>query len=524
MEEQLITINKALSQLDTRCREISDQRAAIEANIHDNFRRLQEILDLRKTELVSKLHKITQRKLKGLAAQRDQIEISQVQLSSCLEFIKESLKAGNHGKVLKMKKTIVKQVEDLTTTFQLDVPNTEADMTFSASADSTTLCQSYGQVSTLCSPNPSLCYINIKDIEVAEVGEKCTTVLHTINFKRMQSQEQIMSPECELVSELTSTRVRGGIERTGQNQYKITYQPTMKGRHQLHVKIEGQHIRGSPFSVAIKLPIEKLGTPILTLGRLVSPHGIAVNQRGEMVVTEKDGHCISTFSPSGKKLQSFGVHGSGHGQLNGPDGVAAGEEGTLLVTDCYNHRIQKFTSEGQFLAGVGMKGSGPLQFCYPHGIVFNPNKSKVYIVDANDRVQVLNSDLTFSFIFGEKGSGKGQFNTPWGVACDSTGKVYVSDRNHRIQVFTAEGKFVRMFGMCDVNFPAGIAIDASGLVYVSEGGSHRISLFTTEGHFITSFGMFGEGLGEFNDPYGLMVDSSGVVYVCDCYNDRVQMF
>ena len=60
----------------------------------------------------------------------------------------------------------------------------------------------------------------------------------------------------------------------------------MKGQHQFHMKVEGQHIRGSPFSVAVKLPVEKLGHPILTIDRVKGPYGVAVNQRGEVVVTE----------------------------------------------------------------------------------------------------------------------------------------------------------------------------------------------------------------------------------------------
>ena len=63
MKKQLTTINKALAQLDTRCGEISDQQAAVEADIH---RKIHSILDARKTELISQLHQITQRKLKGL--------------------------------------------------------------------------------------------------------------------------------------------------------------------------------------------------------------------------------------------------------------------------------------------------------------------------------------------------------------------------------------------------------------------------------------------------------------------------
>ena len=59
MEKQVTTITKALAQLDSRCAEISDQRAAVEADVHTAFRKLQRILDTRKTELIGQLHHIT---------------------------------------------------------------------------------------------------------------------------------------------------------------------------------------------------------------------------------------------------------------------------------------------------------------------------------------------------------------------------------------------------------------------------------------------------------------------------------
>ena len=65
MEKQVIIIKKALAELNAHCGEISDQRAAIENNIHVTFRRLQEILTVRETELIDQLHQITQGKLKG---------------------------------------------------------------------------------------------------------------------------------------------------------------------------------------------------------------------------------------------------------------------------------------------------------------------------------------------------------------------------------------------------------------------------------------------------------------------------
>ena len=528
MEKQVTTIKKALALIE-QCRgEISDQQVAIEDNIHVTFRRLREVLTVRETELIGHLHNTTQGKLKGLAAKSDQIETTLAKLDTCLYFMRESIKAGNESDVLMMKTNTVHQVKELTTPFQPDTlkPSTEADLVFSALADLTAMCQSYGQVFASGSPDPSKCHTTGKGFEVAVVGEKSTAILHAVSYEGKPCEEPIKSLECELASEITGTQASCSVERRGQSQYKISYQPTIKGRHQLHIKVEGQHVRGSPSSVAVKSPVEKLGIPILTLGGVRGPWGVAINQRGEVVVTECDGHCVSMFSPSGEKLGSFGISGSGQGQFDKPSGVKVDGEGNILVADYGNHHIQKFTTEGQFLAAVGTWGSG-----YTSDIAFNTSNNKVYVMDhLNHRVQVLNSDFTISSTFGKQGSGKGQFSCPYGIACDSTGKVYVVDSdNHRIQVFTAEGKFLRMFGRHgqgrgQLNYPNCVTVDTSGMVYVSETGNHRVSVFTSKGQFVTSFGRKGEGPGEFKFPGGLAVDNSGVVYVCDHDNNRVQIF
>ena len=516
MEKQVTIIKKALAQLDARCGEISDQRAATAGNIHVTFRRLREVLDVRETELIGQLDRATQEKLKGLAAQRDQIETTLAQLCSCLHFMRESLRPGNEEDVLMMKSNTVNQVDELTTPFQPDTleSNTKADMIFSALADLTASCENYGQVFSPGSPDPSKCHITGNGPDLKLSLEMSTAILQVINFEGEPCKVPIKVLECELVSEITGTRASCSMERRGQSQYEICHQPTIKGRHQLHIKVEGQHIRGSPFSVAVKMPVDKLGTPILTIDRLEFPRGVAVNQRGEVVVTEEDGHFVSVFSPNGEKIRSFGTKGLGHGQFRCPRGVAVDSEENILVADCYNHRIQKFTAEGKFLAAVGTEGSGRLQFKCPFCIVYNTNSNKVYIADTeNNRIQVLNSDLTFSESFGKGGSGKGQFNSPTGIACDSTGKVYVADTNmKRIQVFTPEGNFLRMFDtwMCGQRWPPYfIAIDTSDMIYLSIYANEHICLFTSEGQFVTSFG---RGL---KNPRGLAVDNSGVLYVCD---------
>ena len=278
----------------------------------------------------------------------------------------------------------------------------------------------------------------------------------------------------------------------------------------------------------MKMPVEKLGTPIHTIGGVKEPMGVAINQKGEVIVIEGKG--VSVFSPSGEKLLSFGTHGSGQGQFLLSWGLTVDGEGCIYVTDI-DHHIQKFTNKGRFLSAVGTKSIAYLQFNNPLFITFNSVNGKLYVADTcNSCVQVLNSDLTFSSTFGSYGSGKGQFNHPYGIACDATGNVYVADfDNYRIQVFTAEGRFLRVFssfgfGRGGLDCPCGLAVDSNGFVYVSEHFKRRVSVFTSEGRFVKSFGEHGNGPRQFACPRGLAVDSYGVLYVCDSNNNRVQIF
>ena len=532
VEKQLTTINRSLAVLDKRCGEISDQRATIEADIHHTTQRLHEVIDVRKTELIRQLHQVTQEKLKALATQRDELETIQVQLKSCLEFVRESLKTSSQGEVMKMKTTIIKQVKGLTAPLQPEVlkPKAEADVKFIILSDITAMCRNYGQIDVPGRPDPSQCHATGKGLDVAVVGEKSTAIVQASDFKGEPCEKQVALLQCELISELTSAVVRGDVRRRGESQYEISYQPTIKGRHQLHIKVGDQHVRRSPFTVAVKSPLEKLGHRVLTIDGVDRPRGVAINKKGEVMITESGGHCVSIFTLNGRKLRTFGMQGSAHGQFNEPRGIAVDGEENVLVVDRSNHRIQKFTANGQFLTAVGTRGDGPLQFKHPSGIAWNTYNNKVYVAELyNHRIQVLNSDLTFSSTFGKEGSGKGQFDSPHGVSCDYSGKVYVADsENNRIQVFTAEGKFVRMFGKHghgrgELNYPTSTAI-ANFVVYVCVNFSHRISVFTLEGRLVTSFGGEGEGPGNFNYPYGLAVDNSGVVYVCDSGNNRIQLF
>ena len=528
VEKQLGVVSKALEQFDLRSQELDELEVALETNISQQIQQLRELLEARKAELVGQMKQHIQIRRKNLAAQKDEVETVHTQLVSCLSFVRESLRTGSQGEVMKMKKAVVKQIKEMTDNFKPDLlpPCELANVKFIPSPELIQACQQFGEV-YLQKVFAQKCHVTGKGLEVAEPGEKTTAVLHVVDQKGKAYNKPVETLTCELVSNNTDTKVDCSVKKVEANQYKITYQATRRGRHQLHIKVEGEHIKESPFPITV---IKKLAIPIKIIGGVSWPWGVAVNQRGGVIVAEVK-HCVSIFTPTGEKLRSFGSKGSGHGKFNGPRGVAVDDNGNILVVDQDNHRIQKFTPNGTFITTVGKKGNNLLEFNRPIGIAIHPLNKRVYIADCNNhRLQILNPDLTFSSSFGSLGSGNGQLSFPWDVAFDSTGNVHVADtQNNRVQVFTAEGEILRKFGKKgsgngDLNIPTSISIDSDNVVYVAEVWNHRVSLFTCEGKFLTSFGTHGSGPGQFRGPRGITVDKNGVVYVSDTGNNRLQLF
>ena len=533
IEKQVSIVNKALEELGQQSTKVDDQRGRTKTEIAQLFQQIFEVLQARKADLDSQVDQLANQKLKNLAAQKNEVETVQTQLASCLSFVRESLRTGSKGEVMKMKKTVVKQIKEMTDNFKPDMlpPCERANVRFIASPELLKACEQFGKV-FLQQTSPGKCYATGKGLEAVKLGERATAVLYVIDQKGKAYSTPVEILICELVSESTGEKIDCSVKKIeASGQYEISYQATSRGRHQLHIKVEGEHIKGSPFTVTVKLPVQKLGTLIKTISGVKQPWGVAVNQRGEIIAAEKGGHCISIFSPTGEKLRSFGSKGSGPGQFNEPSAVTVDDDGNILVADTGNHRIQKFTSNTKHITSVGSHGSKYLQFNLPASVSISPITKKIVTSDClNCRVQILNPDLTFSCTIGSKGSSIGQFDRPHDIAFDGAGNIYMTDTwNHRVQVFNPEGQFLRQFGKLgngdgELNFPTGISIDSDDTVYVVEGGNHRVSGFTHEGKFLTSFGSKGGGPGQFNNPYRITVDMNGLIYVADSYNNRIQIF
>ena len=258
VEEKLGLTNKALEQLDVRSQDLDDQQAAIQENIQRERKLLIEAIEARTTELIRKADSYTKMKKKNLAAQRNELETVQTQLASCLSFVRDSLKRGNEGEVMKMKNGVMKQMKEMTDNFNPDIlpPCEIANVKFTSSLPiQVSQLQQFDVY--LQKASPEKCYATGKGLELAVFGEKATAVLNVVDDKEKAYPVPVESLTCELVSETTGEKKDCSVKKTGDSQYEISYQLARGRWLQLHIKVEGDHIKGSPFRVHLVPPPPK---------------------------------------------------------------------------------------------------------------------------------------------------------------------------------------------------------------------------------------------------------------------------
>ena len=248
----------------------------------------------------------------------------------------------------------------------------------------------------------------------------------------------------------------------------------------ISVKVNGEHVHGSPFTVKAKSrqfrPVSSFGEQGSSEGMFNGPLGVAVNGRDEIAVTDSGNHRVQVFSSDGTYLRSFGIEGDKHGEFHMPSGIAFDANGNIFVAESGNQRIQCFTGEGEYLSHF-----------YGHS---NPD-----ICPAE----------------------------PCGLSVDSDGNIIVPDCHEKlVKIFSPGGQLLRTIGEGQLTSPSH-CIQYRSHFFVSDRGDHCIKTFDREGKLLNSYGSKGVGNKQFNDPCCLSVDKAQQLMICDKLNHRVQL-
>ena len=367
------------------------------------------------------------------------------------------------------------------------------------------------------------CHVSGPGLKSATANHPTHVIVEVTGTTSRPSLQQNVTAEMELVSKATPTSPSSKppticVPVATSSQYEVSYTAVSRGQHKLHVRLNDKEINGSPFTVTVYPDPTQLGHPVRVVTGVNTPYSIAFNNRGEMIVSEWEGHQISIFDIRGQRIWTFGSRGNRPEEMKFPRGIAIDDTDNIYV--CSEHKLQKFTSSGKLIKCVGKEGSKEGEFNDPRGVTLY--NSEVYMCDCyNHRIQVFDLDLNFIRSIGSRGEGRGELELPLDIKFDSTGNMYITDYgNDRVQVLDSSGHFIRLFGQEGegrLRGPASVLI-ADKYVYVSDIVQDHIVVYTSSGQFVTSFG------GQLSSPYSITSCTDGYIYVSDCDNKRVQMF
>ena len=215
------------------------------------------------------------------------------------------------------------------------------------------------------------------------------------------------------------------------------------------------------------------------------------------------------------------IAGWGKGEFKTPHGLRVDAKGNIWVTDNARHVVYRMSREGQVTLTLGTLdkgGAGPMNLRSPDDLVFD-SKGLIYVADAgNKRIAKFDADGKYLAEWGKGGKEPGQFSTAHGLAIDSKDRIYVADRgNRRVQVFNTEGQFQAAWTEADN--PFGLLVTGEGLI-VADGDAHRLTLLDFDGKSLGAWG----SPDTLKLPHLMAINSSGTVYVTEVDGKRIQLF
>ena len=516
VEEMIRGLNNTHDNIEKVRTTILQQGNEVKKKIDQHYDRVIQKLTDEKEQLKQQVTDTVSQKEKAVTTQLSEVEYVRAEVLR-MKKLKDDVEKSFDQEVLSVKKQVINHMQQITDKYKnVNIPPVQqATMEFVPTKEDL---PQFGLLCSTATPVPQNCVAGVPKYSIKDQKTK-----FTINSKDKNGDHctggSLVSVQLGGVNDTTQVR------DNNDGSYMASFVPRQVGEVKLSVFVNGQQIKGSPYSVMVRdyTSVNKPSKIVNNNGNMGTTWGIAFGKNGMWAIADRSNHCMYIFDGEDQLIRKIGSYGSGNGQFSDPAGVAFDSDDHLYVVDHYNHRISKFTIDGKYLLQFGGEGSENGKLKFPKGIAVHNHK--VYVTDCNNnRITIFQTDGKFHHTIGS-----GQLGDPYDVTVNGNNQLLVADyAHHCIYTFTLDGDYVGKFGTHgtsrgQLNHPYSVAVDLYGFILVGD-YNHRVSIFHKNGNFVHCFGSYGSAVGQFKFPYGMAVSANGNMYACDCNNKRIQVF
>ena len=517
------------SKLDKTLSEVKEQAARVKRNVQEYADSIHAAIEAKKLEVFDDVERRTKASLQEIGKQKEDFEEQARRHESEIEDTDTLLKRSTSAQLMQpnelLDKILKEEKNQEDRSDRHDRPFQEFDFVKNQKLFELVSAEQIGSLKEyLTQTRAQQSSAEGKKINEATVGLESQLVVTTRNKECQPCYDNNDCVTLEISNRqgdncATEVQVQDNQDGTYTNKYFAKETGTCSAS----VKVNGQHIRGSPFEVQVK---PRQFRPVLSFGEhiLKNPWGVAVNEQDEIAVSDNGNHKIHLFKSDGTHIKSFGEQGVQHGEFAWPTATTYHGD-NIIVADQGNHRVQVLSRQGGYLGHFGGKGSLDHQFNFPFGLSVNSDGNIIVADKENKLVKIFSAD--------------GQFLHKLGTECSFTKPLHciqhknyliVSDNgDHSVKLFDRKGNFLYKFGKKgnadgEFNSPHCLSVDKAGHLMVCDTVNHWIQVFNLSGKFVAKFGTKGSGIGEFDRPVSAAVLSDGKIVVSDFGNSRMQIF
>ncbi len=281
--------------------------------------------------------------------------------------------------------------------------------------------------------------------------------------------------------------------------------------------------------------------------RFFSPTGMILSPYGNLIISDRDNHCLRWTTPIGE-THTWGFCGTPgfedgpveKARFQYPAGLALAPDTTVVLADAGNHAVRMITMGGlvRTLTGSGKAGfrDGNLEdgiLSSPSAVVVDKNGT-IFVADTgNHRIRKIEGNVISTFA-GDGTAGdadgpaaKARFRSPSGLAFDREGILYTADTgNNVLRKIRADGHVTTLASPQKFHAPSTLAFGSDGRVYV--GDESRLVVLLAAGVSAGSAGSAPGGVDgsdksiRFGKITTLVFDASGSLYASDTTNHAIR--
>ena len=516
------------TKLDKSLSEVQEQAARVKRNAQEYADSIHAAIEAKKLEIFDDVERRTKASLQNIEKQKEEIEKQARRRESEIEDTETLLKRSTSAQLMQpnelMDKILKEEKNQEDGSDRDDCPFQKFDFVENHKLFDLVGAEQIGSLEEW-QTRAQHWTADGKGMSEAIVGLEAQLVVTTRNKKCQQCYDNNDCVTLEISNrqgENCATEVQ--VQDNKDGSYKIKYFAKETGTCSASVKVNGEHIRGSPFEVQVKprqfRPVfSAFGEQILQ-----RPWGVAVNEQDEIAVSDVGNYKIHLFKSDGTHIKSFGGKGAQHGEFDFPSGTAYHGD-NIIVAEQVNHRVQVLSRQRGYLCHFGGKGSLDHQLDFPTGLSIDSDGNIIVADRKNKLIKIFSDDGQLLDKLGTEGS----FTTPYHCIQHNNYLIVSDSEDHSVKVFDRKGNFLYKFGKKgkahgEFNNPSCLSMDKAGHLMVCDANNHRIQMFDLSGKFVAKFGTKGSGMGEFNQPISAAVLSDGKIVVSEITNSRIQIF